>query len=734
MDKLEKAKRLKDMLSQVAPGSAIENLMPQRGGGGLESLRPTDETQARIESGLEKLATERHQELSDAEMFGLEAIVMKKGRPVVYVRHGTYDPLLDVLWVGLNDQTVKDRINPLLPLIGRIELPPPAIPPYLGTGFVVGPGLMMTNRHVARLFADGLGLNIRFTPGDAFVNFGREVDDVDNSLVHDLRVAGVEMVHPYWDMALLRVDGLPNGQALPLSTEKPEDLLNEQVVVIGYPARDDRNDLAVQDEIFDGKYFVKRLAPGVVRERAMFQSFENKVNALTHNASTLGGNSGSAIVGVKSGKVIGLHFAGVYLVANYAVPMYELARDKRLEKLNFDGSVPKASDWDAAWSSTEGAPAPVAGTVSQKPDLQSVAPLAKRSPPREKAAGEATWTIPIRVSISMGEPLQGSHAPTTQISAEAESRFDASVEGVVVDQDYSDRPGYDPDFLQSLSVPLPGLKAEMLPDTAQVSKEHRVHSDPYELAYYHYSVYMNKKRRTAWFSAANVDGDRRPPIGKRQGDRWYSDTRIRKTEQLGQDAFEHGIDRGHLTRREDTAWGDDVDDALKANNDTFHFTNCSLQASPFNRGKDRWQGLEQFLLEQHAKKDLRRLIVITGPVFASNDPVYQNENMDYSVRCPLEFWKVCVLVRQDGSPSATAFVLGQSDIRDLPGFEAVFDVAATQITVEDLESKTGLDFGPIKQHDHFAEGGKPGTLELPSVAGGKPRKAKIIRSGADIIV
>jgi endonuclease G len=544
------------------------------------------------------------------------------------------------------------------------------------------------------------------------------------------------MVHPFWDMALLKVDGLPNSQALPLSTQKPEDLINEDVVVIGYPARDDRNDLAVQDRIFEGKYFVKRLAPGVVRERASIQSFENKVNALTHNASTLGGNSGSAVVDVKSGKVIALHFAGVYLVANYAVPMYELARDRRLEKLNFDGSVPKTSDWDAAWNSTEKVAVTVARAVSQTPDLQNVAPPpAKRpAPPREKAAGEAKWTIPINISISVGEPSRGPQPLEPQDAGEAETEFGASVEAVVVDQDYNDRPGYDPHFLQGVSVPLPGLKPEMARDTAVVPEKDRVHDDPYELAYYHYSVYMNKRRRTAWLSAANVDGDRRPPIGKRQGDRWYSDTRIRKTEQLGQEAFEHGIDRGHLTRREDTAWGDDLESALKANNDTFHFTNCSLQASPFNRGKDRWQGLEQFLLEQHAKKDLRRMIVITGPIFAANDPVYQNENMDYSVLCPLEFWKVCVLVRENGSPSATAFVLGQSDIRDLPGFEAVLDVAATQITVEDLENKTGLDFGNLKLHDHFAEGGKPGTLELPADAGGKPRKAKIIRSGADIVV
>ena len=270
----------------------------------------------------------------------------------------------------------------------------------------------------------------------------------------------------------------------------------------------------------------------------------------------------------------------------------------------------------------------------------------------------------------------------------------------------------------------------MKADTARVRADAVRHSDAFELTYYHYSVYMNKRRRTAWFSAANVDGDLRPNIGKRAGDRWYVDPRILKSEQLGQEAFEHGIDRGHLTRREDTAWGKDVDTATRANNDTFHFTNCSLQASPFNRGKDRWQGLEQFLLEQHAKKDKRRMVVITGPLFAQNDPVYKNDRMTYSVRCPLQFWKICVLIRKDSTPSATGFVLGQEDIQDLPGFEEAFDVAATQIKIADLETRTGLNFGEVKTFDHFAQGGAPGTLELPGLS----RQARVIRSGGDIIV
>ena len=41
---------------------------------------------------------------------------------------------------------------------------------------------------------------------------------------------------------------------------------------------------------------------------------------MTHDSSTLGGNSGSALIDVATGRVVGLHFAGRYLEANYAVP------------------------------------------------------------------------------------------------------------------------------------------------------------------------------------------------------------------------------------------------------------------------------------------------------------------------------------------------------------------------------------------------------------------------------
>jgi endonuclease G len=734
MDKLEKAKRLKDMLSQIAGRQGLESIAraSSRASGGLESVSPES---TNVQSGLEKLADNRHQDITPNEMFGLEAIVMKENRPVVFVRGNSYDDVCES-WTSLNTPEVKTRLSGLFPLIGRIELPTSTLVPYAGTGFVVGKGLIATNRHVAEEFSRGLGLTIQYRGGDAAIDFKRQVDTPEDDHTAYLTVRGVEMIHPYWDMALLQVDGLPTDKMLNLAVRSPEELVNHKIVAVGYPAPDPRNDLALQNKIFEGVYYVKRLQPGVLRARAKVLSFENEVNAMTHDASTLGGNSGSAIIDVDSGEVVALHFGGEYLKANYAVPMYELARDSRVaSKLNFDGTVAATSDFDPAWRSLgmEAPGAPAQASPSPQPSAPSV-PLQS---PQTTAAddGETTWIVPLRVTVSVGTPTR-LRPIVRSVGAVADQTASAGVEaeeGVVVNQDYSDRPGYDPNFLDSLKVPLPAISSAMEQDTATVQPDAQKNGDPFELAYYHYSVYMNKRRRTAWFSAANIDGDRRQPIGKREGDRWYLDTRIDRSEQLGQEAYEHGIDRGHLTRRDDTAWGDDVKSATAANNDTFHFTNCALQASPFNRGKDRWQGLEQFLLEQHAKKDRRRMTMITGPLFSPNDPVYKNDRMKYSVRCPLQYWKVCVLIRRDDTPAATGFILGQEDIQDLPGFEAVFDVAATQIKIANLEKKTGLDFGRLREFDHFAQGGAPGTLETPTAAGAS-QTVKVIRSGADIVI
>ena len=129
------------------------------------------------------------------------------------------------------------------------------------------------------------------------------------------------------------------------------------------------------------------------------------------------------------------------------------------------------------------------------------------------------------------------------------------------------------------------------------------------------------------------------------------------------------------------------------------------------------------------------MVVMTGPVLLDSDPLYRNPSMDYSTRIPLAFWKVCCLRRKDGTLAATGFKLGQEDITELPGFAEKFDIGLAQVAISELEKLTGLDFGVLTKHDHFAKGGAPGTLEIARPDGGRgKRKIKPIANLEDIVI
>jgi endonuclease G len=191
------------------------------------------------------------------------------------------------LWLSFNVDPIKPRLLRTLPSIGRLEVS--GIPlPYGGTGFVVGPGVIMTNRHVAALVADGIGTqDVMFRHGlGAGIDFKRELGDDES---HQLRAAKVLLIHPYWDMALLAVDGLSNEHpVLTLSLENPDELAGNDVAVIGYPGFDPRNPADVQNRVFGGIYYVKRLQPGKLGPRRSVQNFwGNVVSAMTHDASCI---------------------------------------------------------------------------------------------------------------------------------------------------------------------------------------------------------------------------------------------------------------------------------------------------------------------------------------------------------------------------------------------------------------------------------------------------------------
>ena len=206
---------------------------------------------------------ERNEPLTSRDEQTLEAIILPNERPVVDVVGGTYTAP-PAPFAHLGEDKARKQIEPAIPSIGRIELPDRPQIPYGGTGFVVGDNLLMTNRHVAELFAEGLGREeLSFIPGQsAGVDFLRERDRPET---REFGIERIAMVHPYWDMALLVVDGLSGVTPLALSVKAPAELENNDVVVIGYPALDHRNNVEVQNKVFGGVFNVKRLQPGMLR-------------------------------------------------------------------------------------------------------------------------------------------------------------------------------------------------------------------------------------------------------------------------------------------------------------------------------------------------------------------------------------------------------------------------------------------------------------------------------------
>ena len=306
---------------------------------------------------------------------GLEAIINEELRPAVDVIDGTFS-ITHPLWTQLSqDAAIKRRIEEAIPSIGRIELPDNRRYPYGGTGFVVGDGLIMTNRHVAEIFAQGLGdKRLNFIDGaKAGIDFLREQGRPTGPT---LMVRKVLMIHPYWDMAILAVDGLPaTRKPLRLSLKDARDMVGHDIFVIGYPAFDGRNPADVQRNLFDGRYGVKRLQPGELQGGVKTASFGKQVPAATHDCSTLGGNSGSAVIDLDTGEVLALHFGGLYHQKNYSVPSSELARDARViaTGVKFAGEPAGGSnDWGGWWTRADATEAPMRCRSSSRREQRRV--------------------------------------------------------------------------------------------------------------------------------------------------------------------------------------------------------------------------------------------------------------------------------------------------------------------------------------------------------------------------
>ncbi len=316
------------------------------------------------------------------------------------------------------------------------------------------------------------------------------------------------------------------------------------------------------------------------------------------------------------------------------------------------------------------------------------------------------FTGPVTIHINSGaeapQIVAGKAAPAggkRVIAVEKVIRFDT---------DYDAKEGYKEDFLGNgaLRVPMPKVAANRM---AEIFMDHAQPTKPFVLKYHHYSLVMNKKRRLQMWSAVNVDyteerrdGRSREELGT---DKWIPDPRIPLKFQLTDPEFYKPagqIDRGHIVRREDSAWGDSPDEVEYSNSDTFHWTNCTPQHEAFNQEnpdsekygmKGIWGEFESYIKKQVAKNE-ERCCILAGPILKQSNP-----SADFGFgkfKYPSEFWKVVVVANGEGNNrklQAYGFILSQSDVVKKFGIEfAPGKFARYQKKLSEISQAAGVEF------------------------------------------
>ncbi|XVQ07527.1 DNA/RNA non-specific endonuclease [Spirillospora sp. CA-255316] len=560
-------------------------------------------------------------------------------------------------------------------------------PTGFGTGSLVSPVLLLTNHHVLPDAATARTSVIEFNFQDGLD--GRPLPVT----THPLDPDRFFLADPDLDFALVAVrasaaDLAPFGFNPMLETEG-KVIIGEFVTIVQHPRGDKKQVALRENRVVD------------IPERF-----------LHYATDTEPGSSGSPVFN-DQWEIVALHHASVPApdreefggVLNEGVRISRICRTVREAGLQGPQRAlvdqlfaPERIEQAATLLSTAaGTPAPMtANPLSTAPAaapgaMSAAVPAAmsQAAPAANPAAAPAVMTAaaPSTATMAAAVPSPADGAVTVALPLEitvrvADGHPPAAPERITIDPDYTTRGGYDPAFL-ARRLPLPALS----PELAAVASA--------ELRYHHFSVVMHRRRRLALFTACNIDGKRsqRP---RREGDRWIFDPRLPAAEQTGEDVYrDNELDRGHLVRRLDPAWGDTRAQADAAADDTFHFTNATPQHHAFNAGQTLWLGLEDYVLNNADNHDLT-VSVFTGPVLAPDDDPYRG------VQLPREYWKIVAMVTKSGKPSVTGYLLSQSALLDDIPTEESFSYGAYrtyQVPVRRVADLTGLGLDAHIQAD-----------------------------------
>jgi endonuclease G len=280
-ERLARLRNFNDLVHRSDPQLAEESADHGRPPAGLESLQPAQAPEQAI---------------------ALESIVLRRTRPVLAIRDN--DTKLEFIDKADSDiwltrlTTAKPLLDNAIRAVGRIDLQGARLD-WVGTGWLVAENILVTNRHVAREFATRKGDGYTFQTGlngpmSADIDFLQEIDNPARLVFRLIKPLYIEE-EPGPDLSFFEVEITSGNSKLAVPIGLAAQIaVTQNVATIGYPAYDSRiPEPSLMEDIFGKTYNKKRLAPGGVTEV--------EPTRILHNCTTLGGNSGSAVIDLDSG-------------------------------------------------------------------------------------------------------------------------------------------------------------------------------------------------------------------------------------------------------------------------------------------------------------------------------------------------------------------------------------------------------------------------------------------------
>ncbi|MEL7039530.1 MAG: DNA/RNA non-specific endonuclease [Cyanobacteria bacterium J06592_8] len=246
--------------------------------------------------------------------------------------------------------------------------------------------------------------------------------------------------------------------------------------------------------------------------------------------------------------------------------------------------------------------------------------------------------------------------------------------------------GYDPQFLgNNITLPIPTFTPSLAGEVL-----HNSLLDNEILAHYvNYSIITHRTRRSPLIACVNIDQNLRKKVPRTKD--WKIDSRIGAEFQLNNDYYRRNPwDRGHLARRGSMAWGETTREAKHASDETFYYSNVSLQHANYNQ--DEWLALENWVFDLNLDSN-GKITVFTGPVYGEFPRTITPPGREPAL-IPSAFFKVVCFVNKDTNDlDVRAFLMLQDKeaLTDKEGHE-MFNFQNYQVTITEIENLTGLEF------------------------------------------